>query len=58
MGELARIASTFHDDSMEDVTTRRGAIQKTSAALDYIKNTGGVDKNVANFEVTSWLENV
>jgi hypothetical protein len=45
MGESTRTASTFHDDSMEDVITRRGVIQKTSVTLDYNKNTGGVDKN-------------
>ena len=35
------LISTFHDDSMENVTTRQGAIQKPSAILDYNKNMGG-----------------
>jgi hypothetical protein len=39
------LISTFHDDSMGNVTTIKGVIQKTSVVLDYIKNTGGVDKN-------------
>jgi hypothetical protein len=42
---VGKKASTFHDDSMKDETTRRGVIQKTSVVLNYIKNTGGVDKN-------------
>jgi len=33
------LISTFHDDSMEDVTTRR-VIQKQSFVLDYNKNGG------------------
>jgi hypothetical protein len=39
------LISTFHDDSMGNVKTRRRVIQKTSVVLDYVKNTGGVDKN-------------
>jgi len=31
---------TFHDDSMENVTTRQGVIQKPSVVLDYNKNVG------------------
>jgi len=38
------LISTFHDDSMENVT-RQGVIQKPSVILDYNKNTGGVDRN-------------
>ena len=37
--------STFHDDSMEDVTTRQGVIQKPSVVSDYNKNMGGVERN-------------
>jgi len=36
---------TFHDDSMENVTTRQGVIQKPSVVFDYNKNIGGVDRN-------------
>jgi len=39
------LVSTFHDDSMENVTTRQGVIQKPSVVLDYNKNMGGVDRN-------------
>ena len=39
------LVSTFHDDSMEDVTTRQGIIQKPSVVFDYNKNIGGVDRN-------------
>jgi ABC-type Fe2+-enterobactin transport system substrate-binding protein len=35
------LVSIFHDDSMEDVTTRRGVIQKPSVVLDYDKTTWG-----------------
>jgi len=34
------LVSTFHDDSMENVTTRQGVIQKPSLVLDYDKNMG------------------
>jgi len=44
------IVSTFHDDSMENVTTRQGVIQKPSVILDYNKNMGGVDRNVGQFQ--------
>jgi hypothetical protein len=39
------LVSTFHDDSMEDVTTRKRVIQKSSVVLDYNKNMVGVDRN-------------
>jgi len=39
------LVSIFHDDSMENVTTRQGVIQKPSVVLDYDKNMGGVDRN-------------
>jgi hypothetical protein len=39
------LVSTFHDDSMEDVTIRQGVIQKQSVVLDYNKNVGGVNRN-------------
>ena len=39
------LVSTFHDDSMENVTTRQGVIQKPSVVFDYNKNMGGVDRN-------------
>jgi len=39
------LISTFHDDNMENLTTRQGVIQKPSVILDYIKNMGGVDRN-------------
>jgi hypothetical protein len=39
------LVSTFHDDSTEDVTTRKGIVQKSSVVLDYNKNMGGVDTN-------------
>jgi hypothetical protein len=43
---------------MEDVTTRRGLIQKPSVVLDYNKNMGESTGMMANFKATSWLENV
>ena len=39
------LISTFHDDSMENMTTRQGVIQKPSVVLGYNKNMGGVDRN-------------
>ena len=39
------LVSIFHDDSMENVTTRQGVIQKPSVILDYNKIMGGVDRN-------------
>jgi len=39
------LVSTFHDDSMENVTARQGLIQKPSVVFDYNKNMGGVDRN-------------
>jgi hypothetical protein len=39
------LVSTFHDDSMENVTARQGVIQKPSVVFDYNKNMGGVDRN-------------
>jgi len=39
------LVSTFHDDSMEDVTSRQGVIQKPSVVFDDNKNMGGVDRN-------------
>jgi hypothetical protein len=39
------LISTFHDGSMEDVTTRQGVIQKPSVDLQYYKNVLGVDRN-------------
>jgi hypothetical protein len=39
------LISTFHDDSMEDVTTRQGVIQKPSVILQYYKNMLGVNRN-------------
>ena len=39
------LISTFHDDRMENVTTRQGVIQKSSLIFDYNKNMGGVDRN-------------
>jgi len=41
------LVSTFHDDSMEDVTPRQRVIQKLSVILGYNKNMGGggVDRN-------------
>jgi len=39
------LVSTFHNDSIENVTTRQGVIQKPSVILDYNKNMGGVDRN-------------
>jgi len=39
------LISTFHDESMENVTTRQGVIQKPSVILDYNKKMGGVDRN-------------
>jgi hypothetical protein len=38
------LISTFHDDNMEDVTTRQGVIQKPSVILQYCKNMLGVDR--------------
>jgi len=39
------LVSTFHDDSMENVTTRQAIIQKPSVVFDYDKNMGAVDRN-------------
>ena len=39
------LVSTFCDDSMENVTSRQGVIQKPSVVFDYNKNLGGVDRN-------------
>jgi len=39
------LVSTFHDDTMENVTARQGVIQKPSVIFDYNKNLGGVDRN-------------
>jgi len=39
------LLSIFHDDSMENVTTRQGVTQKPFVVLDYKKNMGGVDRN-------------
>ena len=39
------VIRTFHNDSMEDVITRQGVLQKPSVVLDYNKNMGGVDSN-------------
>jgi hypothetical protein len=44
------LVSTFHDDSMEKVTSRKGVIQKPSVVLDYKKNLGGVDRNDGQLE--------
>jgi hypothetical protein len=41
----AILISTFHVDSVVDVTARKGIIQKTYVVLDYNKNIGGVDRN-------------
>ena len=38
------LVSTFHDDSMQDVTTRQGVIQELSVVFDYNKNMGGVER--------------
>ena len=37
--------STFHGDSMENVTARQGVIQKPSVILQYYKNVLGVDRH-------------
>ena len=50
--------STFHDDSVEDVTTRQGVIQKPSVVFDYNKKWGESTGMMANCKATSWLENV
>jgi hypothetical protein len=39
------LSSTLHDDSMEDMTTGLGVIQKPSVVFDYNKNKEGVDRN-------------
>jgi hypothetical protein len=39
------LVSTFHDDTMVDVTTRKRVIQKSCLVLDCNKNMGGVDRN-------------
>jgi hypothetical protein len=52
------LVSTVHDDSMENVTTRQGVIQKPSVVLDYNKDMGEWTGMMANFKATSWLENV
>ena len=39
------VISTFHNDSMEDVITRQGVLQKPSVILDYNKNMGGVNRH-------------
>ena len=49
------LVSTFHDDSMEDVTTRQGVIQKP---FDYNKNMGGVDRNDGQLQSYKLAENV
>ena len=46
------LTSTFHDDSMENVTTRQGVIHKPSVVLDYNKNMGGVDRNDGQLQET------
>jgi hypothetical protein len=39
------LVSTFHDDSVEDATSRQGIIQKPSVIFDCNKNMGVVDRN-------------
>ena len=39
------LISTFNDDSMVDVTTRKGVIQIPYVVFDYKKNKGGVNRN-------------
>jgi len=39
------LVRTFHDDSMENVTTRQGVIQISSVVLDDNKNMGRVARN-------------
>jgi hypothetical protein len=50
--------STFHYDSMEDVTARQGVIQKPSVVLELKKTLGESAGMLANFKVASCLENV
>ena len=50
--------STFYGDSMENVTTRQGVIQKPSVVFDYNKNMGESTGMMVNCKATSWLENV
>ena len=52
------LVSTFHDDSMENVTTRQGVTQTPSVVLDYNKTWEESTGMMANFTATSWLENV
>jgi hypothetical protein len=39
------LISAFYDDSVVDMTTGKGVIQKPCVVLDYDKNMGGVDRN-------------
>jgi hypothetical protein len=41
--------SSFHDGALQDVTTKKGVVQKPIAVLDYNKNIWGVDRN--NFQL-------
>ena len=52
------LVTTFHDDSMADVTTKQGVIQNPSVILDYNKNMEESTGIMANFKGTSWFENI
>jgi len=52
------LISTFHDDSIGDVTTRQGVIQKPSVILQYYKTCWESTGMMARFKATSWLKNV
>jgi hypothetical protein len=39
------IVSSFHDGALQNVTAKKGVVQKPIAVLDYNKNIGGVDRN-------------
>ena len=52
------LISTFHDDSMGDVTTRQGVIQKPSVILQCYKTCWELTRMMASFKATIWLKNV